>query len=455
MATSTVFQADSFVDSVGVNIHSWYSATDATSAYNGNWVPLVSRLGIRHVREPFIATDQRRILQQASSQQLAQDGVDVLYVLDNSGLANNLTNLDALLASGDPTPGGVEPWNEYNIKPGYQSGSPAQWIADIRAFQPQLYTAIKTKWPSVPVITSAVSNNLTATQVGSLLPNADAANIHLYGPPALTPEFSSLFAPSKLAGYANQAPGKPVWITETGLVTGTMQATNWQTSELTAARLLPRMLLYAWAPMNTPSIMSAPAPNTRGGLGIARTYLYELLDEHDSSDATLGLGDRYGLFKSNLTPKPVATSLGNLLTLLADPGGDFTPTPVTVTATGPYTDKFEYLLFQKRDGSYWLAFWMGYDAVSDPIGTLGQGSGTDLPDTPYDVTLQFSQAFQQTALFRPLKSADAVQQSGAVSSLTVQARLDVQVLRLTGKVTPGVRARGMRSYYDSRPNSLG
>jgi hypothetical protein len=455
MTNTVVFPADSFVSSIGVNVHSWQGVSDPTSSYNLNWIPLISQLGIRHVRDSFIATDQRAVVLQAATVQLSSQGIDIQYILDAPGLANNLALLSTFMTSNIPTPGGVEPWNEYDIKPGYQSGTPAQWISDVIAFQPQLYQAVKTQWPTVPVLTSAVSNNILTMPVGSLLPNADAANIHLYGPPAVTPEFASIFAPSKLPGYSNQAPGTPVWVTETGLVTGSMQASNWQTSELAAARLIPRMLLYAWAPLNTPSIQSAPAPNTRGGLGCQRTFLYELLDEHDSTNASLGVGDRYGLFHSDLSPKLAATTLGNLISLLADPGASFTPIPLGVTATGPNANRFESLSFQKSDGSYWLAFWMGNDVTTDPIGTLGQGSGADLPDTAYPVALQFDHAFQRSSLYRPLQGVSAVQQSGALSTITVQARLDIQLLQLSGTVKMGSRARGMRSYYDSRSNSLG
>jgi hypothetical protein len=455
MTTNLVYQSDAFVDAIGVNVHAAYGAGDATSSYLLDWVPLLATLGVRHVRDSFAVFGNARALQQTIAQRLAAQGMDVLYILDTPGIVANEAALLIFLASGIPQPGGVEPWNEYDVKAGYQSGNPPQWVRELIAFQPVLYTAVKAVWPTTAVISSAVSNNILSVQAGSLLPNADAANIHLYGPPALTPEYSSLFAPSKMAAYGNQAPGKPLWITETGLITGTMVASNLKTTELAAARILPRMLLYSWAPIGTPSITSAPAPIGRGGLGAERVYMYELLDDHDSTATATNAEDRYGLFKSDLSPKMAATAISNLLGLLADPGVDFAPQPLTVTASGPHADRFELLAFQKRDGSYWLAFWMGYDVTSDPIGTAGQGSGTDLPDTTYAVPLQFSQAFQESALYRPLYGSDPVQQSGALSAVTVQARLDVQVLRLSGKTRPGVRARGMRSYYDSRPGSLG
>jgi len=455
MTTNNVYYSDSFVDSVGVNVHATYGIGDISSSYTLDWLPLLDMLGIRHVRDSFAASGKARQVQQSIAQLLAAQGVDVLYILDTPGLIANEATLLTFLASNVPEPGGVEPWNEYDVKTGYQGGSPPQWVNDLRVFQPLLYSSIKAVWPQVSVISSAVSNNILSVPAGSLLPNADAANIHLYGPPALTPEFSSLFAPSKMAAYGNQAPGKPLWVTETGLITGNMAASNLKTSELAAARILPRMLLYCWAPVATPGIMSAPAPAGRGGLGAERTYIYELLDSHDSTSIAVTAEDRYGLFKSDLSPKLAATSISNLLGLLADPGPGFGLQPLTVTASGPFADRFELLIFQKRDGSYWLVFWMGYDTVSDPIGSLGQGSGTDLPDTAYAVPLQFGQAFQQSALYRPMYGSAPIQQSGALSSLTVQARLDVQVLQLSGKTRPGVRARGMRSYYDSRPNSQG
>jgi hypothetical protein len=455
MGDNHVFAADSFINAIGVNVHTWAAVYDATNAYSQDWIPLVSQLGIRHVRDAFFPNDIRRATQHAAAVSMASQGINVLYIIDTPGLSNEQNLLNQFLGTDMPLPDGVEPWNEYDIKSGFKSCSPPQWMQDIQAFQPGFYQAVKAKWHDVPVLTSAVSNVVTTPPVGSLLPYADAANMHLYGVPALTPEFSSIFAPSKMPAYTNQAPGKPIWITETGLITGPVTPINLQTSELAAARLIPRMLLYCWAPALLPSVKSTPAPNTRGGLGAERVFIYELLDEHDSTSSTLGEGDRYGLFKSDLSPKLAATALGNLIRLLGDPGQSFTLMPLLVTATGPYADKFESITFQKRDGSYWLAFWAGYDATADPIGVQGQGSGADLPDTPYNVSLQFDHTFQHSELYRPLYGMQPIQQSGALGSITVPARLDVQLLRLSGTVKPGSRARGMRSYYDSRPNSLG
>jgi hypothetical protein len=47
----------------------------------------------------------------------------------------------------------------------------------------------------------------------------------------------------------------------------------------------------------------------------------------------------------------------NLLHLLADPGPSYTGQPLNFTLTGDLSD-VHHLLFQKRDGSFYLAMWL-------------------------------------------------------------------------------------------------
>ncbi len=53
--------------------------------------------------------------------------------------------------------------------------------------------------------------------------------------------------------------------------------------------------------------------------GIARTYLYELVDEHASATDT-NVEDQYGEFHNGWTPKTGATAIHNLTTVLQSTG---------------------------------------------------------------------------------------------------------------------------------------
>ena len=96
-------------------------------------------------------------------------------------------------------------------------------------------------------------------------------------------------------------------------------------------------------------------------IGIARTHIYELYDEpakheqeaHIGSFTTSGSGPDY-----NHTPKTWAKSLRNLSTILSDTTD--VPSPGRLPFTwdaGSANSEFDPMLFQKSDGSFWIAVW--------------------------------------------------------------------------------------------------
>lgn len=88
--------------------------------------------------------------------------------------------------------------------------------------------------------------------------------------------------------------------------------------------------------------------------GIRRTYLYELID---------CCGESYGLLTQDGLPKPAFYAVKSLLTLLADPGPAFTPQDLAYTVSGG--SDVRHMLFQKRDGTYFLALWRGVPAYNN------------------------------------------------------------------------------------------
>ena len=418
MSTITALPADSFVDAVGVNVHSWYGVSDPSNAYAGNWIPLVSQLGIRHVRDSLATSGAAGAACLAAATALHATGIDVLYPVPGDAALNGLLN------SALPPPAAVEPWNELDVSgPG--------WASAIQSFAPELHASVKATWPGCKVLGAALANNSDQSQVGNLTPYVDVNNVHIYAPPAQEPEYAPPFAASQLSAHKTQAPAAPVWLTETGLVDGTSTDPAVLTTELAAARLLPRTLLYCFAPTTSKSIKSTPYPTGAGGLGLSRMYMYELLDEHTPTTYKDPNEDRYGLFRSNLSPKLPATAIGNLLALLSDRGPAFTPGSLDLAFTGSNLTAFESVLFQKRDGTFWLAFWMGFNVVSNPSGGgTNPASGTDHADTPYSVGVAFHRPFQKIVLYRPLHGKAPIQTLPEASSISLNARLDVQLLEL-------------------------
>jgi hypothetical protein len=73
-----------------------------------------------------------------------------------------------------------------------------------------------------------------------------------------------------------------------------------------------------------------------------------------------------GLFHSDYSPKPAATALRNLLTILADNGarpplGSFSYSVQTSALT------VHQQMFQKSDGSFWLVVWDERATTSDIV----------------------------------------------------------------------------------------
>jgi hypothetical protein len=149
-------------------------------------------------------------------------------------------------------------------------------------------------------------------------------------------------------------PGKPDVVTESGYMTQPGKAYD-VPEDIQAAYTLRTLLEMYKA-------------------GIARTYVYELLDEASSPD--------YGIMHADITPKPAYTALQHLIALLEDKGPRFTPGALIYVLTGDAPDVHR-LLLQKRDGTFYLALWIeapGYDTA--------QTKRTPVAERPAELRLQ-------------------------------------------------------------------
>jgi hypothetical protein len=88
-------------------------------------------------------------------------------------------------------------------------------------------------------------------------------------------------------------------------------------------------------------------------MGYERVYAYELMDQ--GSDLT-DPEKNFGWVRRDGSVKPAYTALKNLIALMADPGPGFTPGALGYQVTGGDAD-LRHLLFQKRDGSFWIMLW--------------------------------------------------------------------------------------------------
>ncbi len=122
--------------------------------------------------------------------------------------------------------------------------------------------------------------------------------------------------------------------------------------------------------------------------GICHTYKYELVNE----DMT-GKEGVFGLLRYDLSEKPSFWTVKNLIALLNDKGPSFEPGTLSCTLNSTI-DNVRQLLFQKRNGDFYLAIWM-------EIPSWNISTRTDLYPAPQPLvlTLQDSRKISSATLY--------------------------------------------------------
>jgi hypothetical protein len=102
---------------------------------------------------------------------------------------------------------------------------------------------------------------------------------------------------------------------------------------------------------------------------IYKTNWYVFQDDHKINH--YGLINRHS-YDGTWTERNTYWSIRNLLSLMADPGVDFTPDDIDMSIVNPDEQNIRYNLFQKRNGTYLMQIW--HDALSwrrsSPFGEL-------------------------------------------------------------------------------------
>ena len=194
--------------------------------------------------------------------------------------------------------------------------------------------------------------------------------------------------------YAPPFGRKPMCATETGYFTGTAKGA---VSEAVQAKYVPRLFLEYFRK------------------GIQRTFHYELVDLWPKP------GDDQacrGLLHNDLTPKPAFTALKNLIALLSDRGPEFKTGALDYTLTvqaPPGYSRTQYVrhqLFQKRDGTFWLAL---YHEIADSSSATADGKDIDgptrsltQPDMPVTITFGPDVKLAKAQTFLPQAGTEPV-----------------------------------------------
>lgn len=416
-AGTLAFRAADFVESLGVVIHP--SATAYEALTKEGVLTALTYAGFRHVRaNPALngALDMRN--------HLMTGGIRVHYTTPAPPSAPTNAQIEArvdariadLRTNGfDASADSVEPFNEYDANPNY---GPV-----LRYAQSYLFGRARTLLPNVKVLGPAlIGNNLdvTAATVGDVGAFVDYGNVHSYfggkAPESIyvdrQVDFAAPTGCATFAGPANVmderlrwvatcvAPHKPIVVTEMGYHNDITSTTHKFTSEAATATYLPGAYLELFR------------------IGVVRTYAYELLDEPGLSPT---YEQHFGLFRPDGTPKPSANAMRALTSLLSDAGGNATTFPpgrlaFTAQPLSASDGPIRSMLFQKSNGTFWLALWRP-TSVFDPT------SGADLPATP-PITVRLSLPSAATATLYPNLS---VSQLGAGTPQGTASQFDLQI----------------------------
>lgn len=372
-AAQRAMPAGAFTDMIGVNSHmDWQSAGSAYASI-ATVRSALTYLGVRHVRDATPYPGWTLPIYQ----QLAATGIRFIFPISSTefnrtgSFAADLDRIDALERSNPGSVAAVEGLNEINTwvvtHNGRSTGNDLAVARDVQALlhrQTKSYPALR----KVPVV-SLTFGGITSQQasvVGDLSPYADYGAWHVYFGNGDQPSANIL---SGVASAKTITPGRPVQITETNYYTA-VDAMEWGgggVTETVQAKLVLNLLFVA------------------AKAGVARTYLYELLDDNvDLGKATTVEGS-FGLFRGDGTPKLAATAIRSLMTVLRDTAANAGSIPtesLNYSLSGlPRTGNT--LLMQKSDGSFQLAIWAEPDIWDETTRTA-----IPAPVVPVSLTLR-------------------------------------------------------------------
>ncbi len=380
-----------FLNSLAVNSHIDQNGFSAATI-----LAMLNYLGVKTLRDGW------NLSLQATYAELAAQGVQFDVLASDPFAATTLSNLEVLAALAPGALTAVEGPNEINnftfVCNGVtsQTGWPNANGPLAQSFMTQLFKSIhgdgKLAGTLVYDLTWAGTTNADQYGLLDLQGQADLGNIHFY--PAGQP---SRALQAAAAGAYHQVLPSQMVMTETGYVTATNKAGTIATNSVSlAAQAVMDLNLYLASFQQ----------------GFQKTYIYELYDEFQG----------YGLFNSDFTPKPAATAIHNLTTILADPGsGPAVPGQLSYTLQG-FPALGHSLLLQKSNGVYELIIWVESEVFQN---------GADVAVTPVAVTIQLPQAASAWSLYDPFVSSTAQLQVQNTDSITIDVGAEALVIEIT------------------------
>ncbi len=374
------WRARDFVNSLGVATHNNYN--DAMYADTTKVISSLKYLGISLFRDTnFRPEDQG---QQALKNVVLAGNRIIAYVRSDATPEQSVARLREYARLGQGALAMIEGFNEIN------NGGPDESTA--QAYMERLYSLVRADNLLKDIPVAGFTNWPESTS------RSDFNTIHPYAKQGLQPRdtiVSGMNAqrnavnPSGVKSDAN----KPFIITETGYHTWTGASNGgWEgVTELVQAKLI----------LNT--YMDA------ANLGVKYTCVYQLLDDRAGDHQE----QHFGLFRfPDYSPKPAATAIRNLTTILADAGmdaGTFTLEPLQGVMVAGSAHSF---LLQKSDGSNYVVLW-AEPPVWDPSNHF------ELVSPITQLRVEFGKEFGTVELYDPLVGVEPIRTFTNSASVSV------------------------------------
>ena len=383
-AAAPARQADSFVDSIGVNVRLGH--TDTSYRRYGLVQQKLERLGVRHIRDG-LNPGQPQVYEAWRS--LARRGITLNLIvgdpLQRWGVGPLSTQLSLIKSAGiTDALASLEGPNEYDNQ------GDRTWVPTLRGYQERLYRSVKgdPELRRFPVLGPSLVHRDSRAQLGDVSRSLDFGNIHPY-PGGRQPDRSAHMS-DELALAAGNSRSKPMQATETGYHNAVNSSDSHRpATERATGVYMPRLFLDYFR------------------RGIARTYSYELLD-HRSDGKRRDLEANFGLLRSDFSEKPAYTAIRRLTALLSDPGPAFRPSRLGYSVKSGARGLRQVLL-QKRDGTFYLALW-------------GRRTGR--------VRVSFDRRIRNVAIHRPSESARAAPGAVSARSLALTVSRGVSIVEI-------------------------
>ncbi|MFT4036003.1 MAG: hypothetical protein QM679_10565 [Patulibacter sp.] len=435
--------AAAFRDSIGVQTHFSFPGYAYDTASVEQLKEALRAVGIRHLRddtcflsESACARVRERIADLADTfgaDEAARVDLTALISRELASTSDRATrdaDLQRALLAASTAPlrdvvAALEPVNEPDLK--NTSGWAAITLADRATLQRLLDESSFSELRELPLLSPALgraANTATLLEAGWQPSLADIPNFHPYPPAWGGPEEALDVAcgTDTVLGCAKQLGGDGgPYATESGYTTaGSVLSTSW-VSEQAQAVYLPRLLLE----------------NFRRG--VARTYLYELIDRKPSSNAlTSAPVEGYGLYRAQQSgsgyalseAKPAGLAVARMNATIGDLGvapGAATPLGLSIEVDGeePGENELRRVLLQRADGSYVLALWQPKAVWQNAA--FAQ-SDVAVPELSAEIAVDAGQWNVQAT--RPSLSAEVTATWDAVQRWSVPVGADVTLIEL-------------------------